>query len=178
MSKGLNVLQSNSVEWYTPSRYIEAAREVLGRIDVDPASTAQANETVKADAFYTKEDEGLNFRWKGRVWLNPPYGRLCGEFVRKAIVEYEYGDMDEAILLLNANSCETKWFRPLWNYVLCFADHRINFVSSDGISKSAPTHGSVFVYLGKNISKFVQVFSEFGIVVQRHKECTWDKGVL
>ncbi|MFA6385960.1 MAG: hypothetical protein WCW29_04420, partial [Candidatus Paceibacterota bacterium] len=38
---------SGNFEWYTPSVYIEAAREVMGSIDIDPASTALANETIK-----------------------------------------------------------------------------------------------------------------------------------
>ena len=37
-----------SVERYTPTRIVEAARVVLGSIDIDPASCAQANETVRA----------------------------------------------------------------------------------------------------------------------------------
>ena len=43
-------------EWYTPAGVVEGAREVMGRIDLDPASTAKANETVQAKAIYTVEE--------------------------------------------------------------------------------------------------------------------------
>src|SRR5262245_55434393 len=39
-------------ESFTPSIYIEAARAVMDGIDLDPASNAHANETVKAREFF------------------------------------------------------------------------------------------------------------------------------
>ena len=60
---------------YTPAKEVEAAREVLGTIDLDPASNPQAQETVKAEKFFTEDDDGLSKEWDGNVWLNPPYHR-------------------------------------------------------------------------------------------------------
>jgi hypothetical protein len=56
-------------EWYTPAQYIKLAREVLGTIDFDPASSDQAQERVKASRYYTKEDNGIEKSWGG-AWLN------------------------------------------------------------------------------------------------------------
>jgi DNA N-6-adenine-methyltransferase (Dam) len=68
-----------SNEWYTPPWCIEAALAVMGGIDLDPASCALANETVKAARYYDKTMNGLEQPWSidgrpSRVWLNPPYG--------------------------------------------------------------------------------------------------------
>ena len=48
---------SKSNEWYTPSRYIEAVRETLGFIDLDPASCLEANNLIKAKRFFSLEND-------------------------------------------------------------------------------------------------------------------------
>ncbi len=55
--------KQRSNEWYTPSYIIEAARQVLGSIDLDPASCALANQTVKAAKYFTVDDDGLAQSW-------------------------------------------------------------------------------------------------------------------
>jgi hypothetical protein len=87
-------------EWYTPAEYIEAARTVLGTIDLDPASSAQAQRVVRADKYFTREDDGLAHPWHGRVWLNPPYAQpLMSSFVSKMIAELKAGNVISAIML-------------------------------------------------------------------------------
>ena len=69
-------------ERYTPAQYIEAARRVLGEIDLDPASCEIAQRTVKAVEYFTAKDDGLEQEWHGRVWLNPPYAQpVIAQFV-------------------------------------------------------------------------------------------------
>ena len=72
----------DSPDWYTPADYVEAAREVLGTIDLDPMSDTIANETIKADCFFVVEEDGLAQDWWGRVFLNPA-GGLVAEAWRK-----------------------------------------------------------------------------------------------
>lgn len=65
---------SDSNEHGTPPHIVEAAREVLGEIDLDPASSPLFNRVVRASRIYTREDDGLQKPWHGRVFLNPPGG--------------------------------------------------------------------------------------------------------
>ena len=177
------LLMSESNEWYTPSEYVEAARRVMGSIDLDPASCPQANETVNASTFYTKEDDGFTQTWSGKVWCNPPYGKEDGEsnqgrWTRRLIDAYESGEIEEAVFLVNAVT-DRSWFEPFWNYAICFVSRRIKFYSPDKRSAN-PTHGSVIVYLGDDIEAFIDHFQEFGRVVvsvpnlQHISTCTGD----
>lgn len=61
-------------EHYTPANIVEAARAVLGEIDLDPASCLEAQQTVKASQYYTAGVNGLVQPWAGRVFVNPPGG--------------------------------------------------------------------------------------------------------
>ena len=158
---------SETDQWYTPAYIVDAAREVLGRIDLDPASSELANQTVKADSYYTVENDGVLHQWPGRVWMNPPYCGKAGAFIEHLIEQFEVGNTTAAIVLLNANSVADRWFAPLFDYPLCFAG-RIDFLSPDrGKPGGRPPHGSVFAYLGPERQLFADVFSAFGPVVQR-----------
>lgn len=71
MNNAQLILQNSlNVEYYTPAYIVEAARRVMGRIFLDPASCDIANRTVKASMIYTKENNGLDVPWFGNVWLN------------------------------------------------------------------------------------------------------------
>ena len=75
---------SASVEHYTPPEIVEAAREVLGVIELDPATSVEANRVVRAIEIMTTSSNGLTRRWRGRVFLNPP-GGLCDRDGRRVI---------------------------------------------------------------------------------------------
>lgn len=65
---------SEDNEHYTPPDYVEAARALMGSIDLDPASNALANQSVKAATYYSRSTNGFDKEWSGNVWLNPPGG--------------------------------------------------------------------------------------------------------
>lgn len=63
---------SGNNEWYTPQEYIDAARVVMGHIDLDPASSVIANEQIQATRFYDAQTNGLNKIGRARFGLIPP----------------------------------------------------------------------------------------------------------
>src|SRR5258708_14613271 len=160
------LLSSQSNEWYTPASYVEAAREVMGGIDLDPASCELANRTVKATTYYTKEQNGLSQEWKGRVWINPPWGGRVGTFVKRLLWEYEQKNVSQAVLFTNAVT-DRKWFQPLWDYPICFTDGRVYCYAPGDKIGDRPTGGVWFTYLGKHEQSFIRVLSQFCTIFTR-----------
>ncbi len=165
---------SKSSEWHTPLEYVRRIKRVLGQIDLDPASCAQANRFVEAARYYDRTQNGLRQPWQAKtLFLNPPYGR--GEESRsnqdlwscKLIEAYEAGTVEEAILLINA-STGTEWFQRLLErgYLTCLVKGRIRF-HGQGKSEGGPTHDNAFVYFGHNEMLFCEVFHEVGCIIRR-----------
>jgi ParB family chromosome partitioning protein len=176
----------DSPEWYTPAAYVEAARAVMGGIDLDPASHEEANRTVKATRFYSEADDGLSQPWKGRIFLNPP-GGLVPDFWRALMAAWRDEVVSQAIWIgYSLEQLQTlqgaSIFSPL-DFPMCVTKRRIAFVENEAKraartakllaagkvpnAKSSPSHGNYITYLGDQPSKFVQVFSAFGQVVIR-----------
>jgi phage N-6-adenine-methyltransferase len=168
MSEALKIAHvshnSGENEWYTPAAYIEAARAVMGGIDTDPASCAQANATVKADKYYDSKADGLTKKWHGRVFMNPPYAQpLIANFARAVAAKFSNKEITEAIVLVN-NATETEWFNEMIKHAsaICFPNGRIRFVNKEGKPGGAPLQGQAVIYFGSKIQKFISEFKSFG----------------
>ena len=72
---------SDSAEWGTPQDLFESLNEKYGPFTLDPCST---DYNAKCVEHFTKVEDGLSREWTGKVFMNPPYGRQIGEWIRKA----------------------------------------------------------------------------------------------
>lgn len=152
-------------EWYSPPEYILAARLVMGGLDLDPASSPEANEVIMAPLFWTEEDNPLEQTWRGRVWMNPPYARpLIDAFCGKLAEEYSAGNVIQAITLTN-NATETGWFHALAEVGagIAFPRHRVKFWHPR--KEATPLQGQACFYLGENVQGFRDEFVQFGFTV-------------
>ena len=161
---------SGENEWYTPTKFINSARKVMGEINLDPASCPAANKTVKAKKIFTKDDDGLTKEWRGNIWMNPPYAQpLIGQFCEKLYEEYCAGYLCQACVLVN-NATETKWFAKLVEVssAVCFPQGRIKFIDKDGNPGGAPLQGQAILYIenndGENVKAFLSEFGQYGSV--------------
>lgn len=110
-----------TVEWYTPPELFKT----LGlTFDFDPASS---NRDFVPATNRLSGHVGLNWTWRGRVWLNPPYGRAAVPFIDK-MIEHANG------VMLVAARTETRWFQKAAASadVVCFLRDRLHFIRHDG----------------------------------------------
>lgn len=176
----------DSPEWYTPTPIVESARKVMGRIDLDPASHAEANERVRARRFYTKRENGLILPWRGRVLCNPPPG-VVWDFWWKLLAEYHCGRLREAVWIgysleqiQTLQNGEFACRLPI-EYLTCYPRQRIAFIENAAkrrarfrklralgkvpIMRSQPSHGNYITYLGGNRAAFRREFQQYGKVL-------------
>lgn len=91
-------------EWYSPPILTEASRLIMGGIDLDPFSSKEANQFIKAKKFYSKLSNALTQHWEGRVYLNPPFSiRKTEEIINKAMMHYSQGHITAMV-----------WVMPQW----------------------------------------------------------------
>lgn len=158
------VIEQPSPEWYTPPEFVDMARSVLGGIDLDPASNPIAQGWVKAEKYYTKDDDGLAQPWAGRVWCNPPYGKFSKLFIERALEFYQSGQVTDCIFLVNRTGAA--WYIDLTQQftAVCQVRKRISFWTPEGKPEGSPRYYNDFLYLGPSLKKFKKVFSEVGKV--------------
>ena len=103
------LFSSDRTEWETP-QWLWDELDLEFDFDIDAAATES---NAKVPIFYTKEDDSLSQPWYDRpesvrnVWVNPPYGRGVGEWVKKAYIESQKG---ATVVMLLAARTDTSWF--------------------------------------------------------------------
>lgn len=120
--------RSYSDDWLTPHWIIKE----LGPFDLDPCTPKQMPWRT-AKRMLTKEDDGLAAEWKGRVWLNPPYGRQTAKWLEKMATH------NRGIALVFART-ETEMFHEwVWPHAsaIIFLRGRLSFVKADGLEVSS-----------------------------------------
>lgn len=184
MTGPVNNAEKTHHEHPTPKSIIKAAHEVMGRIDLDPASSKEFNEIVGATHFFTKEDDGFNQDWDAykTIFLNPPgsqsapgekRGPSCHEWLDKLVRE----SLGESIYI-GYNGPETLSRRPwhcrsadavLWTSVEGTATREEGFVGSSGrmaFASDRPYFPSVILYFGWNEEGFKREFAKFGTFLE------------
>lgn len=111
--------------------------------DLDVCASAT---NAKCALYYTEDDDGLSMEWLGTCWMNPPYGRGIGKWVKKAYVSNR--DNKATVVCLLPARTDTAWWH---DYVIAHAAEvvyirgRLRF---SGSKINAPFPSAVVVFGG------------------------------
>lgn len=97
ITKGM--MSSKTSEWETPQELFSKLDDEF-KFDLDVCAT---HENAKCMNYFWKDVDGLKAQWSKRNWMNPPYGREIGKWVKKA------SENPLTVCLLPART-DTKWF--------------------------------------------------------------------
>ena len=130
---------SSTEEWETPQHIFDALDEEF-HFTLDPCAT---HGSAKTERYFTKKDNGLHQSWKGEtVFMNPPYGRAIGRWIKKALREGQHPDTT-VVCLLPART-DTRWFHNLCVHgTIWFIKGRLKF---GGRPTSAPFPSMIVIF--------------------------------
>lgn len=132
------LFSSKTCEWETPQAFFDALNDEF-HFDLDVCAT---NENTKCPRYFTEEQDGLSQQWRGRCWMNPPYGREIGKWVRKAY-ESVTGGCELVCCLLPARTDTAWWHEYCMNGEIRFVRGRLKFGDS---RNSAPFPSAVVIF--------------------------------
>ncbi len=169
MSKPTALHSKKTVKWGTPTHIIELARILLdNEIHLDPATSLEFNQLVKALLIYTDKDNGLLQPWGGNVFVNPP-GGLIVEFWEKLIKEIQGGEVEKAFWVgFSIEQLCLLSDQPMGpqDFSLCVLRKRLDFNTEQLNPGGSPSHGNYVVGLGVDHEEFERLFSKLGKVTR------------
>ena len=118
------LFSSATCEWNTPDAFFKQCVSEFGPFDLDVCadmSSARAQRHFKNDGILG----GLGELWAGKVWMNPPYGRAIGDWVRKAHDSAKAGAT--VVCLLPARTDTAWWHDYCMRGEIRFVRGRIHF---------------------------------------------------
>ena len=62
---------------------------------------------AKCERYFTPADDGLSQTWSGVCWMNPPYGKEIGLWMRKAYLSSRHG---ATVVCLVPARTDTRWW--------------------------------------------------------------------
>ena len=123
--------------WYTPQDFFKKYDDVY-KFETDVCAT---DDNTKCAKYYTEEMDGLLQEWRGVCWMNPPYGRTIGKWMKKA---YESSLSGATVVCLVPARTDTNWWH---DYAMKgdieFIKGRLKF---GGSKNSAPFPSAVVVF--------------------------------
>lgn len=102
--------QAKQTNWGTPPDLFDKLARNFGPFDLDPCGAAGNYVSESCGTYYHSASSGLVHPWRGRVFMNPPYGRGLLDWVVKATTEVYMGNAERVVALLPVRT-DTRWWQ-------------------------------------------------------------------
>lgn len=139
------VFSSKREDWATPQLFFDDLDAEFG-FKLDAAAHVKNAKCSHYISFNSLEKDWT--RYGSSVWLNPPYGRKIGKWVKKAS---ETAAAGTTVVCLLPARVDTKWFHDyVWQMPgveLRFVRGRLRF---EGAEHAAPFPSMVVIFHGQN----------------------------
>ncbi len=135
---------SSNNNWATPQDFFDKLNEEF-HFELDVCATS---ENAKCKKYYSPAEDGLNQEWKGICWMNPPYGREIGKWMKKAFESALTGAT--VVCLVPARTDTAWWFDYSANGEIRFIKSRLKF---GGSKNAAPFPSAIIVFSGNTLCK-------------------------
>jgi phage N-6-adenine-methyltransferase len=131
------MMSSETDQWATPYAFFAALDSEFG-FETDVCALP---ENAKCPRYFTPEDDGLSREWSGVCWMNPPYGKAIGRWMRKAFEASRLGAT--VVCLVPARTDAGWWHRYAMRGEIRFVRGRLKF---GGGENSAPFPSAVVIF--------------------------------
>ena len=155
--------------WATPQDFFDSLNAEFGfTLDV-----CALPENAKCERYFSPADNGLEQDWKGICWMNPPYGREIGHWIRKA---YESSLNGTTVVCLVPARTDTRWWHTWVKDVaeVRFIRGRLKF---GGSKNSAPFPSALVIFRSRSESYDVEPLAKKIGDAIREELNEYDRGV-
>jgi phage N-6-adenine-methyltransferase len=133
---------SRTDDWATPQDFFDRLDAIFD-FTLDPCADGK---NAKCPRYFTRQEDGLAQNWDGeRVFMNPPYGREIGSWVKKA------SEARALVVCLLPARTDTRWWH---DYVIggggtvFYLKGRLSFGSAQA---PAPFPSAIVIFYGDAI---------------------------
>lgn len=136
------MFSSKNMEWETPQEFFNKLNAEF-KFNLDVCALPY---NAKCKEYFTPKQDGLKQDWKGVCWMNPPYGRKIGKWIKKAYTESLKG---ATVVCLIPARTDTKYWHDYCMKAseIRFVKGRLKFGESNN---SAPFPSAVVIFKFKN----------------------------
>ena len=130
---------SERIDWETPDDFFSALHAEFD-FALDVCAHAGNHKTPR---YFSPEDDGLAQTWRGRCWMNPPYGRGISAWIKKA--HDSSREQAATVVCLVPARTDTRWWHEyvMRSAEVRFVKGRIKFV---GATAGAPFPVAIVIF--------------------------------